>query len=98
MPRQVYEAWFDAQEGDLLFVRRSDIETMRKSGLINARATLLYVIEAESHEEAMAVHHLRQGWEPYRPHGNVDECPKCGALFYPMSSGECWHCGHVTAS
>ena len=32
---------------------------------------LTWRIEANSWEEAMAIYHLRQGWEPYRPGGNL---------------------------
>nr|BDD43615.1 hypothetical protein 9 [Gammaproteobacteria bacterium] len=53
-----------------------------------------YEISACNFEEAMAIYHLRQGWDPYRPEGKVTGCPECGALYYPKSSGQCWSCGH----
>ncbi|MEM5733839.1 hypothetical protein AAEI00_19320 [Shewanella algae] len=52
----------------------------------------LYIIEAETYEEAMAIYHLRQGWEPYLPIGKPEPCPSCGSTIYPGSSGECWKC------
>src|SRR6266478_3110811 len=49
-------------------------------------------IEAATWEEAQAVYHLRQGWEPYRPQGTAGPCPECGELFYRNGSGQCWNC------
>ena len=40
-----------------------------------------YTIEACTWEEAMSIYHLRQGWEPYKPHGEATPCPECGARF-----------------
>lgn len=56
---------------------------------------LLWRIEAATSEEASAIHHLRLGWEPYKPIGEAAPCPKCGAMFYPEGSGECWRCGPI---
>lgn len=55
---------------------------------------LFWRIEAATWEEAMAIYHLRQGWEPYRPEGKAEPCPDCGALNYPEGSGQCWQCHH----
>ncbi|MBI2381191.1 MAG: hypothetical protein HYV16_10595 [Gammaproteobacteria bacterium] len=52
----------------------------------------LYTFEANTHEEAMAIYYLRQGWAPYKPEGNAEPCPECGAMYYPQGSGECWRC------
>ena len=51
-------------------------------------------IEAGTWEEAQAIYHLRQGWEPYQPEGAAVPCPECGALHYPSGSGQCWRCDH----
>lgn len=59
----------------------------------DSRGPELYHIDAETWEEAMTLHHLRQGWEPYNP-GKADECSVCGALYYPEGSGVCYR-GHV---
>jgi hypothetical protein len=56
---------------------------------------LLWRIEAATPEEASATHHLRMGWQPYRPFGEPAECLSCGAMFYPQGSGLCC-CGHQT--
>ena len=57
--------------------------------------TFLWRIEAATSEEASAIHHLRLGWGPYKPMGEAKPCPKCGAMFYPEGSGECWRCGRI---
>lgn len=57
--------------------------------LINPR--YIYVIEAETFEEAQAIRYLRNGWEPYKP-GEPKKCPKCPAFYY-FGSGEC-QCGY----
>ncbi len=58
-------------------------------------AELLWEIEAETLEEALAIYHLRMGFEPFVPAGSPESCPKCGAPFYPEGSGECWRCGKI---
>ena len=55
---------------------------------------VLFRVEADSHEEAMALYHLRCGFEPYKPVGAASPCPDCGALHYAQGSGQCWNCGH----
>lgn len=52
----------------------------------------LYTFEAGSREEAMAIYYTRQGWAPYKPEGEAEPCPECGAMYYPKGSGECWRC------
>jgi hypothetical protein len=53
---------------------------------------MLYSFEAETFEEAMSIYYIRQGWVPYKRDGEAEPCPKCGALYYPKGSGECWQC------
>lgn len=55
---------------------------------------LFWRIEAATWEEAMAIYHLRQGWEPYQPQGQAEPCTDCGAMHYPDGSGQCWNCDH----
>ena len=50
-----------------------------------------WTIHANTWEEAMAVHNLRQGFMPYHP-GPAADCPTCGATIYPEGSGRCWSC------
>lgn len=47
---------------------------------------LKFVIQAETWEEALAIHHLRKGWA-YTPTPK-DFCPKCNFVVY--GSGECY--------
>jgi hypothetical protein len=54
---------------------------------------LLWTIQAETWEEASAIHFLRIGHGGYQPHGDVKPCPKCSAMYYPEGSGDCWRCG-----
>jgi hypothetical protein len=54
----------------------------------------LWTIEVGSLEEALAIRNLRCGWEPYEPEGEAEPCPTCGAMHYPMGSGQCWQCDH----
>jgi len=55
---------------------------------------LFWRIESSTFEEAMSIYNLRQGWEPYRPQGEVKPCPNCAAMYYPEGSGQCWQCHH----
>lgn len=60
----------------------------------NKGSKLLYTVAAASHEEAMAIHHLRQGLQPYTPAGKAQRCPKgCRTHYYPEGSGVCPMCG-----
>lgn len=54
---------------------------------------MLWEFEAATSEEAMSVHFLRLGWAPYRPEGEPAPCPRCGSIYYPNGSAECWKCG-----
>ena len=87
-----YEAWLDPADGGAALVPATESAGHRTRGLLDPGATLLYRIDAATWEEACAVHHLRQGWEPYRPQGAARPCPRCGATYYPEGSGECWRC------
>lgn len=54
---------------------------------------LAWEIEAATWEEAMAVYHIRMGFEPYKP-GEPAACPVHGNdfVYYPEGSGDCWKC------
>jgi len=56
----------------------------------------LYSIQAATYEEAMAIHHLRMGWNPYRPIGESSPCPKSGASYYPNVSYSLGYFGRST--
>jgi hypothetical protein len=89
----VFECWSDPAD-DSLSLFRSDHHQART--MLSSRAKLLYQFVAYTHEEAMAVHCLRQGWAPYLPTGEAAPCPQCETPIYPESYGGCWRCGDVS--
>lgn len=54
---------------------------------------IIYVMQAETWEEAMSIHNLRQGYNPYIPGGQAEICPECSNYYYPSGSGKCF-CGY----
>jgi len=90
--KKIYEAWEDPGDNSYALSKKSADDMRGKLGL-GPEARLLYQIEADSFEEAAAIHTLRMGWSPYCPSGEAEPCPQCGANFYPEGSGECWRCG-----
>ena len=78
----------------ITFATAANIQRQRAHGVINPSARLLHRIQADTWEEASAVHHIKLGWEPYVPAGPAEPCPyNCGALYDPQGSGECPNCG-----
>jgi hypothetical protein len=67
----------------------------RKSGELSASAELLWEVSAATLEEALSIYHLRMGFEPFVPPGDVQPCPGCASPFYPQGSGQCWRCGKI---
>jgi len=95
MVLQKYEVWSDPDDDSVLLTTSHGRAEQQAKGLLSKNAALLYAIEAHTLEEASAIHHLRQGWEPYVPMGEAKPCPKCNAHYFPMGSGQCWRCGLV---
>ena len=94
--RKLYEAWGEESDGSIAFAPAERIDEHRAQGLIAEGAKLLHRVEADTWEEAMAVHYIKMGWSPYVPEGEPQACPRgCGALFYPEGSGECPNCGRI---
>jgi hypothetical protein len=92
--KRTFEAWDDGENGITLTLA-SEIERQRTTGAISAAAKRLHVIEADTWEEAAAMHAIKMGWGPYNP-GPSAPCPRgCGAFYYPEGSGECPNCGFV---
>ena len=88
-----FEAWAD-DEG-VTFAPDEGIKWQKNKGLMGKNSKFLYAVDADTPEEAMAVHHVKMGWEPYKP-GAPKLCPKgCGSYFYPEGSGECPKCGKI---
>lgn len=92
-PLKKYHAWKD-DEG-LCLCRAEDSENFMKTGQLNKDSVLMYVIEAQTWEEAQSIHNLRLGFGPYVPMGKPEPCPKCGGIYYPLGSGECYNCGKI---
>ncbi len=93
--KKTYEAWLELC-GDCTLALVVDIEDLRNRKLITSDAKILYRIEADTFEEALAIHHFRRGREPYYPEGKATLCPNgCGCYFYPEGSGDCALCGHI---
>ena len=89
-----FEAWAD-DEG-ISFATRESIKWQQENNLLGRNAKFLHVVEADTHEEAMAVHHIKMGWEPYKPMGEAALCPNgCGSYYYPDGSGECPKYGKI---
>lgn len=94
--KKQYEAWSDPVDNSVCLSLTERIQEMREQGLPSQGAKLLYRIEADTAEEANAVHNIKMGWGPYRPIGEAVSCPNnCGAMFYPEGSGECPNCGRI---
>jgi hypothetical protein len=87
-----YEAW-ECEDGTAFFpVEHSDED--KNSGAMKL-VRKLFEIEADTGEEASSIYNLRMGFGPYKPMGEPERCPKCGAWFYPKGSGTCWRCGDI---
>lgn len=77
-----FEAWKDS-DGIALVTAGS------RAGL-GSDAVFLYSVDAYSWEEAMAIHHLGQGFELYRAERDPEPCPQgCATHYYPDGSGIC---------
>jgi hypothetical protein len=92
---RVHECWNDPADLSISLHLQQNTSAMRQQGLLSDQATLQYTITAQTGEEAMAIHYLRQGWAPYVPMGQAAPCPKCEAQYYPEGYGDCWRCGHI---
>ena len=90
---QQFEAW--RTEDGVVFGTLASIAEQRSKGLLSSSAQHLYSISARTWEEAQAIHHLRMGFEPYKPQGLAAPCQKCGALLFPHGSAQCWQCGNI---
>jgi len=62
-----YESWRDPDHYGLTFAPAFNIIKMKRQGLLDPQATLVYSCEADSWIEAMTKYHEAMGWEPYKP-------------------------------
>jgi len=95
MSVRFYEAYQDPAGLEITLLPADQVDGERTAGLLTPDAKLLYRFEAGNLEEATAIHHMRMGWEPFRPDGPAVACQRCGARVYPQESGECWQCGTI---
>lgn len=64
-----YRAFSDSSTQSCLLSPEAEAEHRRK-GLLGPDAVLLWEFDAATWEEAMSIHHLRMGFEPYKPLGD----------------------------
>lgn len=88
-----FEAWED--EISVTLSTPENIERKKSLDLFEGQLNFLHTIIADTYEEAMAVHHIKMGWDPYMPQGESSNCPKCNSIYYPKGSGECPKCGKI---
>lgn len=92
---RTFTAWGDLEHNIAYDLVEGEGPTRCVNGdVIPPRGVLLWRIEVGSMEEAIAIRNLRNGWEPFDPGCKAEPCPDCGALHYPMASGQCWRCQH----
>lgn len=95
--KRIYSAWGEKENSEARCLVEGEGPPRFANGEIDRTCPdLCFYIEANSWEEAMAIYHLRQGWEPYRPMGEAAKCPSCGAIYYPEGSGQCWRCNSAS--
>jgi len=97
---KTYEVWNLQYEdgGGLISMRTTEqVEDERSKGLLNPKSLLMFQIQAETYEEAMAVRNIKLGWSPYVPNGEAALCPNgCGGVHYPDGYRECPNCGLIS--
>jgi len=78
--KKTFEAW--TENSDITFTLAENISDLREKGLLRPDAKFLHRIEADTFEEALAVHYLRTGRKPFQPAGGPAKCPNgCGLTF-----------------
>ncbi len=89
-----WQAW--GSDESITFAPASRIDALRADGTILATDSLMHELVASTGEDAMAQHHKKMGWEPYKPMGQPAPCPNnCGEQYYPLGYGDCPNCGHI---
>jgi hypothetical protein len=91
--KRLYSAWGKKEKGEADCLIEGEGPPRFANGKLDTSSLDFYFfIEANTWEEAMAIYHLRQGWEPYRTNASPANCPDCGAIYYPEGSAQCWRC------
>jgi len=63
----IYTVWSSKDGGEITMVSGEERPKFADGSLQPDCEVLLWRIEAATFEEASAIHHLRMGWEPYKP-------------------------------
>ena len=93
--KKTYSAWGEKESEDANCLVEGEGPPCFANGEVDETSSeFFFKIYAASWEEAMAIYHLRQGWEPYNPNGEPKQCPSCNAIYYPEGSGQCWKCSY----
>src|SRR5260370_15003962 len=97
---KTYEVWnleYEDGSGMISLLTSEQTEDERSKGLVDPKSRLMFRIQAETYEEALAVRNMKLGWSPYIPNGQAAWCPNgCGAVFYPAGHHECPNCGLIS--
>jgi hypothetical protein len=89
---KLYTAWAASDGSEVTLIEGTGLPVFSDGNQQPDCGQLLYRITAATWEEAQAIHHLRMGWRPYDPGSAPAKCERCGAIYYPSGSGECWRC------
>ncbi len=60
----IFQCWEDPEDSSLSFFA---VDNLLAINMLSEQAVLLYQIQAPTWEAAMAQHHKKQGWKPYKP-------------------------------
>ena len=76
--KRIFSAWAASEAEPPFSLIEGEAQPRYANGQVMEDCRVrLFAIEACSWEEAMAIYHLRQGWEPYRPAEPAAQCPQC---------------------
>jgi len=89
---KTYAYWENA-EGTEGHFQEDQEDTLDPTDTDGIPMWMIYILKAETFEEAMAVHNLRMGFSPYQPMGEPIKCPQCSHGYYYLGSGKCF-CGY----
>ena len=60
--KTLYEAWLDESDHSITFASAENIKKLQQAqNLLSKNAKLLHCVEADTNEEAHAVHHIKMG-------------------------------------
>ena len=71
---KTYEVWsleYEDGGGSLSLGTSEEIEDQRSKRLLDPNSRMIFRIQAETREEALAVRNTKFGWSPYVPNGKA---------------------------